>query len=287
MVQMLNKFASFYRLIRRVQDNWSEKELNRCNVSVWKIIFLYTVYRIVGRPYYMEINHDEYGKIYFPCDKLIEGYGFIEVGDGYLTNLKRFFPSFSISKLDNLVDVGAHVGALSFPLRDNDINFIFYEPNQKNYEVLLLNTGILNSATCVQKAVSAANGFVEFVQGRTSTTGHLKAIPVFKTSNKIQSYFSKEKSKIKIVPTENFNKITETLDTRDCTLLKMDIEGAEYEIFVDNEKLSLNKIKYLVLEVHPVDHRDQFAVEQVLIEQGYNVKKVDLENGCFEIYAAN
>lgn len=282
---MLNKLFLFYRLIVRSRYRWKPEELLICGISLYSIVIKYLLFRLIGKPYHVPINHQIYGKLYFPTDKLIEGYSFIEVGNNYLVNLKSFFPTFSIDKLDNIIDVGAHVGAMSFPLRDQDVNFIFYEPNIKNFASLLLNSHFLKKSQCFNKAVSNAGGPVQFVSGRTSTTGHLKDIKVFKKRLDVKIPFSKTNADIELIPSLSFEEILSSLNKNQINLLKIDIEGAEHEILSKANFDLAEKVKYLILEVHPVDGYDEGLIEKLLLHQGFNVNKMSIGNGCFEIYA--
>ena len=283
---MLRKLNSLFRLFARARRNWSQTQLHKCNLSLNAIVFQYLRYRFFGSPYSLEVNHTEYGRLFFPLDKLIEGYDFIEVGTEYLKNLSDFFPNFKPSKLHRVIDIGSHVGALSFPLRATEISFTFFEPNDKNFDTLMKNVRTLNNPNCVRSAVSITNGYLEFTPGRTSTTGHLKTHDVYKITQDGNAKFSDNQSITNLVKTTSFEDIISELDPNEVVLLKMDIEGAEHEILKEQKIKISSKIDFLIVEVHPINSEDAVHIDKILRLDGYDVKKVDLGNGCYELYAS-
>jgi len=57
-------------------------------------------------------------------------------------------------------------------------------------------------------------------------------------------------------------------------LLKMDIEGAEHEVFGALEAQTLDLVEFWIIECHPVPGTNHGAIQQVLISAGFDVTEV-------------
>jgi len=57
-------------------------------------------------------------------------------------------------------------------------------------------------------------------------------------------------------------------------LLKMDIEGAEHEVFGALDAQTLGRIEFWIIECHPVPGTNPAAIQQVLVSAGFDVTEV-------------
>ncbi len=57
-------------------------------------------------------------------------------------------------------------------------------------------------------------------------------------------------------------------------LLKMDIEGAEHEVFGALDAQTLGLVQFWIIECHPVGGTNHEAIEQVLVAAGFDVSEV-------------
>lgn len=144
------------------------------------------------------------------------------------------------------IDLGANVGATTFfvhsLLRKPEINLektmiYAYEPEPKNFKYLINNID-LNKA----KGITPINKAIwnkPKLEITTSGSGS--------TCNK------KEGEETVIVPAVTLEQVFEENNIKECDVLKMDIEHAEYKVLCETDIDTLRRIKYLTMEFHKTD----------------------------------
>ncbi len=164
-----------------------------------------------------------------------------------------------------IIDVGANIGTFSIlmALRYPNTKILAYEPCPSTFKLLAHNTKINNikSITAFCLGVAATKGKINFFVSKASGLGSL-----FPTGR-----FFKKTS----IHTDTLNNIFIQHDIKKCDLLKLDCEGAEYEIFFSIPPSLLKKIDNIVLEYH--DHLTKHNHHQLikfLRSQGYSVRVV-------------
>jgi FkbM family methyltransferase len=140
-------------------------------------------------------------------------------------------------------DLGGNIGAFSlfFNASNKDLDYAGYvfEPHPGNIKVLETNL-LLNNVTkftVIKKAVSGENGLL-----RLDVSGSFDA---FRIDNKSKNYI--EVDAVKLSDFCKFNNI-EQID-----LLKMDIEGGEYDILANDFEFLSDHVKTIMLEYHNLD----------------------------------
>lgn len=140
----------------------------------------------------------------------------------------------------NIVDVGAHIGTFSLWVynRNPKARILMVEANPASYAILLDNSGNAISQEqhkVLNKAAWKNNDTLAF-----STSGD-------SMGNKVVS--SKGDTFIEGI---TFTEVVEiaTQKNSQIDLMKIDIEGAE-EAFFETSELALNKVRRLVIELHP------------------------------------
>jgi len=171
----------------------------------------------------------------------------------------------------NLIDCGANTGyCYSYFKNLNLINkYIGVEPIEYNFKILFLNT-FSKKTTLFNQALWINNKGVTF----TNTT--------LSNSNSI----SKEGTlKVETVTLEElFNILKE--DSEDI-FLKIDIEGAEYEILEQNLKLIENKVKYFAIEYHNIDKNDYKKYTNLLEKKFKTVEQYKEKYHCLVLFGIN
>ena len=149
---------------------------------------------------------------------------------------------------DVVLDIGAHVGIVSIYLaiRYPGIRIYAYEPVQENYRRLLRNIEA-NGATGITTIRKPVTG-----DGRTVEVSH--ALNVNSGGNSI--YQAGPGSQI--LGSTTMAKIFEEHKIDRCALLKIDCEGAEYEILDAGESL-LSRVDNLRGEFHTSDFTRQMG----------------------------
>jgi FkbM family methyltransferase len=158
-----------------------------------------------------------------------------EIEKTYLLNTMEFSPG------DTVIDVGAHVGAVSIYLGKVMpwLNIYAFEPDPDNFNRLLRNikaNGVEN-ITAINKAITADGRDVRLFRGPESNSGGASIILNGK-ENAVD------------VHSTTLPEVFRQYDIKTCRLLKIDCEGAEYEIFSSLPAALWTKIKSVRGEFH-------------------------------------
>jgi len=149
---------------------------------------------------------------------------------------------------DIFIDIGSNIGAVSslvnklFP----KIKIICYEPDRENYEMTIINT---NEMTIINTNENILDRILVFNKAVGSHNEPIYLFPSKGTNKGKHSTFlrkgNSEKRKIKVEQVE-FN---EAIKKYKATLIKCDIEGAEYNINFQNIS---HLVKGLAIEIHKI-----------------------------------
>jgi FkbM family methyltransferase len=162
----------------------------------------------------------------------------------------------SVSKDDTVVDVGAHVGFFAVPMASQVRMVHAYEPSPANYRLLTQNvklnlmTGLVRS---VEMAVGARSEVVTLNLGVQGTTGH-------SITHQKRGGVSTEVVCVDLQSIVDFCK---------PTVLKLDCEGAEWDILTNPDLLG--NIRIIVAELHKVKQHHLPSMQKVLKQAGMKV----------------
>jgi FkbM family methyltransferase len=139
-----------------------------------------------------------------------------------------------------IIDAGANVGLSSifFSLKYNRANVISIEPDKENYKLLATNTFFYKNIRCLNTVLWNKATLVELKDSGNSADGFIVEETLLKTKNTFSSVSIND-----LMKQYAFNRID---------ILKMDIEGAEKEIFSSNYQYWLARTKIIVIDLH--DH---------------------------------
>lgn len=165
----------------------------------------------------------------------------------------------SLKECDTVFDFGANIGlfTLKFAPKISNINFVAVEPEEGNFTLLKNNTSHFTNVVCVLGGVWYRNAFCKVFPGRTivypsntpseggfyigecdkGTEGAIEAYS-------IEYFINKYKS----------NKY----------VIKMDIEGAEKEIFEKGDLEWLNNCVQLIIETHARHVNDEKLSQKII-----------------------
>lgn len=138
-------------------------------------------------------------------------------------------------KISNVIDCGANVGlsAIYFANRYPQAKVIAIEPDDINFSFLKLNTKNYSNVVCLQRAIWPVSTMLEVIdpgnggwslQTKMNTDGKVKSITI--------------------------GDILEEFQFPEIDLLKIDIEGAERELFENNYESWLSKTNIITIELH-------------------------------------
>jgi len=167
---------------------------------------------------------------------------------------------------DVILDLGANLGIISILLSKKFpfTKIYSFEASPINYQNFLKN---IEDNNCTN--ISPFNLAV------WSTTDDTIEIPTSPTNSGGSSIYYKPEfftqypvSKVQTISLED---IFNQNDIENCKLLKIDVEGAEYEIFKTFPKERLNNIKNIGIELHKCKAANLINLKQVLIDNGVNI----------------
>ena len=150
---------------------------------------------------------------------------------------------YKIKKFNTVVDIGAHLGGTSILAASLGAKVYAYEPEKENFELLKKNiklNKLENNIQCYQKAVGKKGIrqlFINSICFGSHTFFKNKEVAFKNGYNKIQ--------KVETIDLREIIKKFQTID-----LLKMNCEGAEYEIIPKIDKKLATKIKQISMELH-------------------------------------
>jgi len=161
-----------------------------------------------------------------------------------------------IPNLENpILDIGAHIGMFSLyaSTLNPEIKIIALEPEPDNFELLKENLKTNHCKNVITKQVALTHTQETKTNLYISKDTHTHSI-VSKTDSSIE------------VNTTTLGKLITQNKLEKISLLKMDIEGAEFEIIKNLSDETWNKIQYLVIEYHPAPRWVQSKPEHYLNE---------------------
>lgn len=166
---------------------------------------------------------------------------------------------FNLEKGGTLIDLGANIGAVSVYAAslDNRIKVFAYEPESNNFELLQKNikkNRVSEQISTIKQAVSNFNG----VSHITNSQGN----------SMLSDNEAMEKINV-ITLKEVFahNNLTE------CDVMKVDVEGAEYEIFTKADFEDLMKIRYITMEFTNTD-AETYGLLMASLSRAFNLHSI-------------
>ena len=289
MKKLLYKFLSDsgYRVVNKRK----ERKTIKAHLSKYHIIenqeLLYSVFKYIKR------FENKFNSITIKN----EGLGFLFSFDETTVYLESYNEFFILNEIfyskcyefitnDNIVviDIGANIGlaSLFFSRKSNVKKIYAFEPVTKTYNQAKQNFK-LNPDNKVVEIYNFGLGLADKVEsfvfnknlkGNTGTLGSLNNNKLYKETEKVEVNIKKASPIIEQITSQNKEyKI----------FLKIDCEGAEYEIFKDFEATSiLDKVDYIMMEWHNKGSDD---LEKTLVKYKFNYFLQVLGSNSGMIYA--
>jgi FkbM family methyltransferase len=175
-----------------------------------------------------------------------------------------------IGEEDTVVDIGAHIGVFAvWAAKLAHRGRVFaYEPSSKNYDLLIRNRDLNDSDNLHidNKAVAGKRGVVPL---------YLPA------ENGVLGSLLHDWSRFKeMVQATTLADLMADNDIEQIDYLKIDVEGAEYDILLDCPSETLAKVRRIVMEYHEYDwyERSHLELVEALASNGFTVV---VEGGIF------
>ncbi len=159
---------------------------------------------------------------------------------------KLFTPM--LNKEDIIIDLGAHIGFFSIALAPLVKTVFSIEADEENYRYLLENISKnkISNIVSIPKAIAKQDGVSFLYKSKFTPARHSLIRHPFLNGDGLISETQK-------VPTLSLSSLFKKIDT--CKLLKSDIKGEEYEIFLNCPIKILKKIKIFLIEYHQISKK--------------------------------
>ena len=170
--------------------------------------------------------------------------------------------SFSIKENDSIIDIGGHIGLFSLLIsqKSKDAKVYSFEPIEANFNLLNSNLELNNI-----KNVFTFN---------LAVSKHLDGVNLFLSDDESAHSIISKKSESIRVNSISLQKIFEDNKIDKCKLLKLDCEGAEYEIIDSLSNEYLDKIQNMTIEYHMADSRPDLGENLIekIKQSGFDIK---------------
>ena len=159
---------------------------------------------------------------------------------------------FQIAQNDTIIDIGAHIGLFSLLVSQycKTGKILSFEPMRENFDLLVSNLELnrIDNVFPFNVAVSKNSG----------------KLNLFLNSDQSAHSIFSESSKSVTVESISLQKIFEENKISSCKLLKLDCEGAEYDIIDSLPPEYLAKIQNMAIEYHSADTKPELAKNLIL-----------------------
>ena len=159
---------------------------------------------------------------------------------------------FEINTNDTVIDIGAHIGLFSLLVSQlcKTGKILSFEPVSENFNLLVSNLKLnhIENILPFNMAVSKNSGRLDLFLNNDQSAHNI---------------FSKSSESISVEST-SLQKIFDENKISSCKLLKLDCEGAEYQIIDSLPSEYLDKIQNIVMEYHLADTKPELVKSLIL-----------------------
>jgi len=169
------------------------------------------------------------------------------------------------NKCATILDLGAQAGLFSIyaARKCPGAKIYAFEPDNDNYSQLLRNISsnhLEKSIIPFKKAISNSDKKMKLYLDQNSSRSH--------------TLFSSGKNFI-LVDSIKLGSLFSYLKINRCDILKVDIEGAEYDVFYNLPDRFFNKINFIFIECHDLENIDKKyqknSMKQFLVSKGFDI----------------
>lgn len=207
-------------------------------------------------------------------------------GDGLIINEiwgnNEYTPrDFEIKLDDNVVDIGGHRGYFTVfsSTKAKQGRVYAFEPIKKNYDILRKNLAAnkCSNVTSFQLGISGTKGVKKLYISPSSSSG----------ISLIKDWFKDDKRKITSSYTKfiTLHDIFSLCHIKKIDFLKIDCEGAEYEILLNTSKKDLARINKISMEFHQIGKLKVSVLKKFLIKNNFMVDVINSNNTIGMLYA--
>ncbi len=170
-----------------------------------------------------------------------------------------YFPKWLKLRHPTIIDLGAHKGIFSILATTKFQNSKIYaiEPSSKNFALLKRNIGVNNSRV------------IPFNIALSEKGGEMK---LFDSENSARLSLVRDASKgFETVETQTLEGFFKEQKINKCDLLKIDIEGGEYQVLLTAPKKIFDRIDNIFMETHKMEGYREEDLVKFLKDRGYKI----------------
>lgn len=208
-----------------------------------------------------------------PTGDIIEGYW----GSDYIINeifhQNCYGQDFTISQGMTVLDIGANLGIFSLYAASKGAYVFSYEPDVRNYEKLEGNVKRNNRSDSIHTQNIAVHNHDTKIKMFTPETEHFVTSGLITTKESIVNNVSMKsdvKLTISYANARTLKGILEDIPTEHIDLIKIDCEGAEFDILSSASSEDMKKVKNIVMETHGAYPEESIC--SVVIKLGFSIK---------------
>jgi FkbM family methyltransferase len=175
-------------------------------------------------------------------------------------------PGFTLTRDMTVIDIGANQGFFTVYAASKGAKVFAFEPCAENFEVLKWNlskNSLQGSVKIINAAVTGRNGKMNLFVSLDAAGNIMSGTA--STHNEDHSGVLMETRPVESVTLDS---LFDDLQIQRCDFLKMDCEGAEYEILAKTSRESFSKIARIAVECH--ENRMQEAIT-ILMDNGFQI----------------
>ena len=167
-----------------------------------------------------------------------------------------------------IIDVGAHIGAFTLYCKaiNPTVKILALEPEPKNFFILQKNisTNHVKGATVLEAALADKTTTAKFLITPDSHN-HRLWLQADQTNSPGDKNFIQ-------VKTLSLAKLCQKHKIPSIDLMKLDIEGGEYQILNALRSADYQKLKNVILEYHDSKSQNHKTIENILRQNGFSVE---------------
>jgi len=179
----------------------------------------------------------------------------------------QFFDKMDLTRPLKILDLGAHTGGFIFTFLNQGYSVsesLSVEQNRQTYSRLSFNLALNH----LQDGCRALHSAVW-----SSSAQLLSSEGAGRTSGRVEAGSRDNTDESRIVKSYSVNELIKMLNEHEnIDICKIDVEGAEWEIFAHSDSCNLlsERCRYLVIEIHPSD-KYQIDLQEIIRSLGFEV----------------
>jgi len=171
----------------------------------------------------------------------------------------------NINEIKNFIDIGACYGFASLPFIKNGTKTYMIEADPGNSEILQRSYGSNSKVKIIGKAIYTIDGSVDFfIDNNFSVTSSLNEIDA--------NGHIVNRTKVVVPCITPDTLLQEYIDEEYIDLVKIDIEGAEYNFFKKISDDNIKRINKFIVEFHTNDNYEVLGILEKLAKNNFKYK---------------